>query len=105
MPPIDSGFSEIVATERQFRIGRCPFLILASSDEAGHMDVSPKGDPAGFVRVLDDVTLAIPDRPGNRLAATFSNLLRNPHVGLIFLVPGKVETLRVSGTGAIVRDL
>jgi uncharacterized protein len=68
------------------------------------MDVSPKGDPPGFVQVLDDSTLAIPERPGNRKADTFSNLLRNRHVGLLFLIPGKQEMLRVSGTAVIVRD-
>lgn len=69
------------------------------------MDVSPKGDPPGFVRVLDDRTLAIPDRPGNRRIDTFRNVLENPQVGLLFLVPGKPETLRVAGSASIVRDL
>ena len=69
------------------------------------MDISPKGDPPGFVRVLDDQTLAIPDRLGNRRADTFGNLLQCPNVGLLFLIPGKQETLRVSGTARIVRDL
>jgi uncharacterized protein len=68
------------------------------------MDVSPKGDPPGFVQVLDDSTLVIPERPGNRKADTFSNLLQNRHVGLLFLIPGKQEMLRVSGTAVIVRD-
>lgn len=85
-------------------IAKSPFVVVASADDAGAMDVSPKGDPPGFVRVLDDSTLAIPERPGNRRADTFSNLLRNPHVALIFLIPGKRETLRVSGTAVIVRD-
>jgi PPOX class probable FMN-dependent enzyme len=68
------------------------------------MDVSPKGDPPGFVQVLDEQTLAIPDRPGNRRIDTFSNLLQNPRIGLLFLVPGQQETLRVSGRALIVRD-
>lgn len=85
-------------------IARCPFVLLASADAAGNIDVSPKGDPPGFVHVLDDTTLAIPERPGNRRADTFRNLLQNPHVGLIFLIPGKRETLRVSGKALIVRD-
>lgn len=93
----------IDAISRDF-IARSPFVLVASSDGAGNVDVSPKGDPAGFVQVLDQHTLAIPDRPGNRRADTFSNVLCNPHVGLIFLVPGKRETLRVSGTAQIVRD-
>lgn len=68
------------------------------------MDISPKGDPPGFIRVLDDKTLAIPDRPGNRRADTFCNILENPRVGLLFLIPGKQETLRMCGTATIVRD-
>jgi PPOX class probable FMN-dependent enzyme len=127
---METRFSEVIATEPQFRavmghpsalivnkhihaldhycrvfIARCPFVLLASADPEGRMDVSPKGDPAGFVQVLDDHTLAIPERPGNRRADTFTNLLGNPSVGLIFLVPGKQETLRVSGTALVVRDL
>jgi len=86
-------------------IARSPFLLVASSNADGQMDVSPKGDPPGFVQVLDDSTLAIPERPGNRRADTYNNVLENPKVGLIFLVPGKTETLRVSGTAQIVRDL
>ena len=87
-------------------IARSPFVLVASSDGEGNFDVSPKGDPPGFVRVLDNGrALAIPERPGNRRADTFRNVLRNPRVGLIFLVPGKSETLRVSGTASIVRDI
>jgi hypothetical protein len=124
-----SRFSEIVTTESQFRavighpshrvlrkhitaldehcrafIARCPFVLIASADVEGNIDVSPKGDPPGFVRVLDDTTIAIPERPGNRRADTFANLVQSPHVGLLFLIPGKQETLRVSGTAVIVRD-
>ena len=85
-------------------IARSPFVIVASSDVAGNIDVSPKGDAAGFALVLDDRTIAIPERPGNRRADTFRNVLQNSKVGLIFVVPGKGETLRVSGTARIVRD-
>jgi PPOX class probable FMN-dependent enzyme len=85
-------------------IAKSPLVIVASADGAGEMDVSPKGDPPGFVRVLDDSTLAIPERPGNRRADTFSNLMQNPQVALIFLIPKKQETLRVSGTAIIVKD-
>jgi PPOX class probable FMN-dependent enzyme len=86
-------------------IERSPFLIIATSGADGRLDESPKGDPAGFVRVLDEKTLAIPDRPGNRRADTFTNLIVNDHIGLIFLIPGKQETLRVSGRAVIVRDI
>jgi uncharacterized protein len=85
-------------------IAKSPLVIVASADGAGEMDVFPKGDPPGFVRVLDDSTLAIPERPGNRRADTFSNLMQNPQVALIFLIPKKQETLRVSGTAIIVKD-
>ena len=88
---------------REF-ISASPFLVVSSSDSQGRMDCSPKGDPAGFVQVLDDWTLAIPERPGNRRADTFRNVLQNPKVGLVFLVPGKGETLRINGTARIVRD-
>lgn len=86
-------------------IAASPFMLIASSNAQGDMDLSPKGDPAGFVQVLDDKTLAIPDRPGNRRADTLRNILQNPKVGLLFLIPGKQETLRVSGRAMIVRDL
>jgi PPOX class probable FMN-dependent enzyme len=85
-------------------IARSPFVVVASSDSAGNLDVSPKGDPAGFVHVLDDRTIAIPERPGDRRADTFRNVLQNPKVGLIFVVPDKGETLRISGSARIVRD-
>jgi PPOX class probable FMN-dependent enzyme len=85
-------------------IASSPFLLIASSDAQGRHDVSPKGDPPGFVQVLDDHTLAIPDRPGNRRADTFSNILQRPQVALLFFIPGKQDTLRVGGKARIVRD-
>ena len=88
---------------RQF-IGKSPFVLVATSGQSGLLDISPKGDPAGFATVLDDRTLALPDRPGNRRVDTFRNILENPNVGLIFLVPGRRDTLRVSGEAEIVRD-
>jgi uncharacterized protein len=126
---MDARFSDVVTTEAQLRdvlgnpsrrvidkqvatlddhsrkfLSVSPFVLLASCDAAGNMDVSPKGDPAGFVHVLDDKTFAIPDRLGNRRADTIRNVLQNPNVGMIFLVPGKEETLRINGTAIIVRD-
>jgi PPOX class probable FMN-dependent enzyme len=85
-------------------IGRSPFCLIATAGADGTCDVSPKGDPAGFVQVLDDRTLAIPERPGNRRADGYRNILANPHVGLLFLVPGREETLRVNGRARLVRD-
>jgi PPOX class probable FMN-dependent enzyme len=85
-------------------IAASPFVLVAPRGGDGRLDISPKGDPAGLVRVLDDKTLVIPDRPGNHRLDTFENLLVHPQVGLFFLIPGNGDTLRVSGTGAIVRD-
>ena len=85
-------------------IARSPFLTVATSDGNGRFDVSPKGDPPGFVSVLDAHHLAIPDRPGNRKADTLSNIIAHPYVGLIFFIPGVRETLRVNGDATVVRD-
>lgn len=82
-------------------IAASPFVVLASADASGRMDVSPKGDPAGFVRVIDDTTVAVPDRPGNKRFDTFTNVLANPNVSMIFLVPGRAETLRLAGRAVI----
>ncbi len=85
-------------------IERSPFVCLATSDAAGACDLSPRGDPAGFVRILDDRSLLIPERPGNRLADSLRNILVNPHVGLLFIVPGVSDTLRVNGRATITTD-
>ena len=85
-------------------IAASPFIIMASAGDS-HIEVSPKGDPNGFVKVLDEKHLAIPERPGNRRVDSYKNILENPQLGLIFLIPGKMETLRVSGEARIVRDL
>ena len=82
-------------------IEHSPFLIVASRNAAGRMDVSPKGDPAGFVRILDEQTIAIPERPGNHRCDTFTNILEVPDVALIFLVPGEDLTLRVMGQASL----
>ena len=86
-------------------IAHAPMVLIATSAADGTCDVSPKGDPPGLLaRVLDDRTLAIPERPGNRRADGFRNVLSNPHVGLIFLVPGRTDTFRVNGRARLVRD-
>ncbi len=85
-------------------IEKSPFIVLASATADGYPDISPKGDPAGFVRVLGEKYLAIPDRPGNKRMDTFTNLLQNPYLAVLFLIPGKGETLRVTGESRIVRD-
>jgi uncharacterized protein len=85
-------------------IKRSPFVLIASSNAEGRMDISPKGDAPGFVKVLDEQTLVIPDRPGNQRFDTFRNLFESPRIGLIFLIPGKRETLRISGKAEVVGD-
>jgi PPOX class probable FMN-dependent enzyme len=85
-------------------IALSPFLVIASSDPSGRCDASPKGDAPGFVRVIDDTTLMIPDRLGNNRTDTLGNLLLRPGVGLIFFVPGIPETLRVNGRASVTTD-
>lgn len=93
----------LLPIDRQW-LAASPLCFIATSDDEGNCDVSPKGDPAGFVKVLDDTRLAVPERPGNRRADGYLNMLRNPHVGLIFVVPGRNETLRINGRVRLVRD-
>jgi PPOX class probable FMN-dependent enzyme len=88
---------------RQF-VERSPFVCIATGRPDGGLDVSPRGDPAGFVRVLDERTLLLPDRPGNRLADTLTNLLVDPRIALLFLIPGVGDSFRVNGRGRIVED-
>ncbi|TYC53128.1 pyridoxamine 5'-phosphate oxidase family protein [Rhodobacterales bacterium] len=85
-------------------IQRSPFICIGTQNGDGKADVSPRGDPAGFVRVLDPHTLAIPDRPGNNRLDSLSNIVANPTVGLLFIVPGFDETLRVNGRARLVND-
>jgi PPOX class probable FMN-dependent enzyme len=124
-----AAFESVVATEQELReiigtpasrpvqkerptldthtrafIARSPFLLIATAGADGRCDVSPKGDAPGFVLILDDTRLVIPDRPGNKRLDGMTNLLANPHVGLIFVVPGREETLRVNGRAWITRD-
>jgi len=85
-------------------IRRSPFLCLGTQNSDGKADVSPRGDPAGFVKILDRHTLAIPDRPGNNRLDSLVNILANPSVGLLFMVPGFDDTLRVNGQAGLVND-
>ena len=85
-------------------IERAPFVALGTVGNDGSADVSPRGDPAGFVQVLDDNTIAIPERPGNKLADSLTNVLETGKVGMLFIVPGVEETLRVNGTATITDD-
>ncbi|MEO3860579.1 pyridoxamine 5'-phosphate oxidase family protein [Acrocarpospora sp. B8E8] len=85
-------------------IAHSPFVLLATSNTDGTCDVSPRGDPAGSVLVLDDHRLVLADRPGNQRLDSLRNILRNPHAGLLFIVPGMNETLRVNGRATLVSD-
>lgn len=85
-------------------IAASPYFVIATSDAGGRCDVSPKGDPPGSVLVLDDSTLVIPDRPGNKRVDSFLNVLSNPNVGLLFFVPGRLDTLRINGRARLVRE-
>jgi PPOX class probable FMN-dependent enzyme len=96
-------YPRLNALTRPF-IEHSPFLLLATSGEDGTCDVSPRGDPRGFVRILDDATLLIPERPGNRIADSLRNILHNPHVGLLFVIPGVSETFRVNGRATLITD-
>ena len=88
---------------RQF-VERSPFVVVATGHPNGGLDVSPRGDPAGFVRILDDRTLLLPDRPGNKLADSLTNLLADDRIALLFLIPGVNDTFRVNGRARIVDD-
>lgn len=107
-PPLGRAASKTRPTlhdlDRQW-LAASPLCLVATSDAEGNLDVSPKGDPAGsLVRVLDERTVAIPERPGNRRTDGYLNVLANPHVGLIFMIPGRGDTLRINGSARIVRD-
>ncbi len=92
------------AVDREW-LALSPFCIVATSDAAGNCDASPKGDPAGnLVYVLDDATVAIAERPGNKRADGYLNVLANPHVGIISMIPGRNETLRINGRARLLRD-
>jgi PPOX class probable FMN-dependent enzyme len=100
---LNKVIDHIDAVCRRF-IAASPFVMVASRGADGRIDLSPKGDPPGFVEVLDGKTLAIPDRPGNHRHDTFENVLACPNVGLCFFIPGHGDTLRISGKATIVRD-
>ncbi|OCP01309.1 MULTISPECIES: pyridoxamine 5'-phosphate oxidase family protein [unclassified Ensifer] len=85
-------------------IRRSPFLCIGTQNLDGKADVSPRGDPVGFVKILDELTLAIPDRPGNNRLDSLVNILANPSVGLLFFIPGYDDTLRVNGRASLVND-
>jgi PPOX class probable FMN-dependent enzyme len=105
--PTELATAKIVARlndlTRQF-IERSPFVCVATTRPDGGVDVSPRGDPPGFVRILDEQTLLIPERPGNAIADTLTNLIADPRIGLLFLVPGVGDTFRVNGRAVLTED-
>lgn len=103
-PVVRDKVEDRLAEEHREWIAGSPFVFVATSSSDGSCDVSPKGDPPGFVKVLDDTTIAIPERSGNQRLDGFHNVVGNPHAGLIFLIPGRPETLRINGAARIVTD-
>ena len=104
LPGLDLKNQDTISDEAREYIERSPFLVLATCDAEGHLDASPKGDAPGFCLVEDERTLVIPDRPGNKLVYGHLNILANPRVGVIFMLPGTPETVRVNGTASLTAD-
>lgn len=104
-PPVVAKVLDRIDDVARAIIERSPFVVVSSASRHGYPDISPKGDPPGFVQVLSDNYLLIPDRPGNRRVDTFTNLLENPFLAVLFMIPGKGETLRVTGECRLVRDI
>ena len=104
LPLVQAKLADHLTDQTRRFVEMSPFICLATSDAAGNCDVSPRGDPPGFVRILDDRTLLIPDRPGNKLADSLTNILANPHVGILFVIPGVTDTFRVNGRATLVTD-
>lgn len=107
MPAPNSGIDKEISYIDEHAaafIARAPFVLIATSNREGRCDVSPKGDAPGFVQVLDEHTLLLPDRPGNQRADSLRNIIDNPHIGTLFMIPGLDWTLRVNGSASLVRD-
>ena len=104
LPGLGQKNQNAISEEAREYIERAPFLVLATSDAQGNLDASPKGDGPGFCLIEDERTLVIPDRPGNKLVYGLQNILANPRVGVIFLLPGTPETVRVNGTATLTAD-
>ena len=103
-PGVELKLYDALSDEARTFIARSPFLVLSTADRDGRLDASPKGDLPGFVLVEDDHTIVVPDRPGNRLAYGLVNIVVNPHVGILFMIPGTTETLRINGSAELRSD-
>jgi uncharacterized protein len=100
----DKGREALLQVDRDW-LAASPFCVMTTADVEGRCDASPKGDPAGtLAHVIDDRTIAIAERPGNRRADGYRNILQNPHVGLLFMIPGRGDTLRINGRARLVRE-
>lgn len=104
LPGVETKILDRLDAPTRAFLARAPFLVLATSDREGRIDASPKGDGPGFVLIEDDQTIVIPDRAGNRLVYGHRNLLENPRVGLILMIPSTAETLRINGRAELTRD-
>jgi len=96
LPYIDEAAARFIA--------QCPFVIVATADAQGRCDASPKGDPPGFIHIADERTIYLPDRSGNKMFQGITNILENPHIGMLFIIPGEEWTMRINGQARIVDD-
>ena len=103
-PTVQSKIASRLNSVTRAFVERSPFVCLATSDGEGRCDVSPRGDKPGFVKILDDSTLLLPERPGNKLADSLRNILENPRVGLLFFLPGLGDTFRVNGRASLTTE-
>jgi PPOX class probable FMN-dependent enzyme len=104
LPGVETKILDRLDEATRAFLAKAPFLVLATSDREGRIDASPKGDGPGFVLIEDDRTIVIPDRAGNRLVYGHRNLLQNPQVGLLLMIPATSETLRINGRAELTRD-
>lgn len=103
-PAVAKKVTDRLSEAQQGWLKQSPLGFVATTDAHGRVDVSPKGDPPGFVQIIDDTTIAIPERPGNRRVDGFLNVLQQPHVGTVFVIPGRGDTLRINGSARILSD-
>ena len=103
-PDVANKVRDRLSPVQQDWLAHSPLGFVATTDAQGRVDVSPKGDPPGFVHVIDDTTIAIPERPGNKRVDGYLNVLQRPHVGTLFVIPGRGDTLRINGTARILVD-
>jgi PPOX class probable FMN-dependent enzyme len=104
LPPAANKVKSRLSDAQQDWLAHSPLGFVATTDAEGRVDVSPKGDPPGFVHIIDDATIAIPERPGNKRVDGYLNVLQRPHVGTVFLIPGRGDTLRINGTARVLAD-